>query len=163
MKENNNKKKDISRRDALGLIGKGVAAAAVTGVVLNSTKNVRAQSANTLDFVVDNYRSFMRSSNSDWASQIIVRSPDNLQQCSIFFIKAGENIPANTVSVDGNNGVVYFPAGRTSEIRDFLRYERPIRITVVGSSGIATLSNDKDEDPGDHDFKLRRLLNHTHP
>jgi len=161
MKENNESNDKYTRRDALGLIGKGVAAVAVTGVVLSSTKDVSAQSASILDFEINNYRSFMRSSNSIWTSQIIVRSPDNLQQCSVFFIKEGETLPANTVSADGNNGAVHFPTSQTAEIREFLRYERPIRITVVGSNGIATISNDKDENPGDHDFKLRKLLNNT--
>ena len=162
-KENTNKENitEINRREALGLIGKGVAAAAVTGVVLNATKDTSAQSANVLDFVIKDYRSFMRSSNSFWTSQIIVRSPDFNQQCSILFVKDGETIPMNTVSADGNNGMVHFPTSQTAEIREFLRYERPIRITVVGSNGIATISNDQDENPGDHDFKFRRLLNNT--
>jgi hypothetical protein len=37
------------------------------------------------------------------------------------------------------------------EIRDFLRYEKPIRVTVVASNGIATLSTDEYESVGNHD------------
>lgn len=158
-KENKN---DVSRRKALGLLGKGLTAAAVTGVVLNSNKNVSAQSTNTLDFVIQDYRAFVQSAPQfAWTTQIIVRSPDFNQQCTIRFMKDEQNIPANTVSVDGNSGVLHYPKSRLAEIRDFLRYERPVRLTIVGSNGIATLSNDADEKPGDHDLRLSRLLNNN--
>ncbi len=62
MKDNNSKQEnEYTRREALGLIGKGVAAAAVTGVVLNSAKTVSAQSGTNLDFVIKDYRAYLQS------------------------------------------------------------------------------------------------------
>ncbi len=58
-------------------------------------------------------------------------------------MKDEQNIPANTVSVDGNSGELYYPYSRMAEIRDFFRYERPIRLTIVAGNGIGTLSNER--------------------
>ncbi len=44
------------------------------------------------------------------------------------------------------------------EIRDFLRYERPVGVTIVGGNGIGTIANWQDEKPGDHDLRLSRLI-----
>ena len=76
-------------------------------------------------------------------------------------MKDENNIPANTVSADGNSGELYYPYSRMAEIREFMRNERPIRLTIVGGNGIGTLSNEKDEKPGDHDLRLSRLVNDT--
>ena len=66
-------------------------------------------------------------------------------------MKAGEAISANTVSTSGNSASVYFPKGRLADNRQFLRNERPVRIGINGSNGIATLSNDEYEFVGDGD------------
>ncbi len=156
--------KKISRRDAAGLIGKGVAAAAVAGVVLGTTKKASAQSGTNLEFVIKDYRAYVQSAPQfGWTTQIIVRNSEFTKQCTIYFWKDEANVPANTVAPDGLSGALYYPNSRLAEIRDFLRYERPVRLTIVASNGIGTLGNDKDENPGDHDFKLRRLLNNTTP
>lgn len=155
-------KNEYTRRDALGLIGKGVAAAAVTGVVLNGTKKASAQSTTNLDFVIKDYRAYLQSAPQfAWASRIIVGDETFTQQCTIFFMKDEQNVPSNTVSADGNSGELYYPYSRMAEIREFMRNERPIRLTIVAGNGIGTLSNDKDERPGDHDLRLSRLLNNT--
>jgi len=155
-------KKTYTRRDAVGMIGKGVAAAAVAGTVLSTAKTTNAQSASVLDFVVKTYRAYMPSAPQyGWTAQIIIQDETRSLQCSVLFWKDEDNIPANTVEADGVSGKLYYPASRLSDIRDFLRYERPVRLTIVGGNGIGTLSNDLDENPGDHDFKLRKLLNNS--
>ncbi|NNE68047.1 MAG: hypothetical protein HKN33_15905 [Pyrinomonadaceae bacterium] len=158
----NSKKKEYTRRDAVGLIGKGVAAAAVTSAVLGTAKEVKAQGAVNLEFVIKDYRAYMQSAPQfQWTTQIIVRSGDFTKQCTLYFWKDEANLPANTVAADGLSGAMYYPESRLAEIRDFMRYERPIRLTIVAGNGIGTLANDADEKPGDHDLRLSRLVNNT--
>ena len=155
-------KKKISRRDAMGMLGKGVAAAAVTGAVLSGASTANAQTNTNLDFVVKHYRSYLQSTPGyAWASRIIVQDKTRTYQCTVFFMKDENSLPVNTVSADGLSGQLYYPYSRMTEITDFLRYERPIRLTIVAGNGIGTLSNELDEQVGDHDFKLKRLLNYT--
>ena len=138
-----------TRREALGSLGKVVAASAIGLAVMN--KNVQAQSLN-LDFVVANYRTYLTSSTQYiWESRIFLYSGAGAT-CAIHFIKDGGAVPANSVSSNGLLAYVYFPRYRFAEIRDFLRYEKPVRITVVASNGIATLGNEYDELIGDYDI-----------
>ena len=146
----------------MGMIGKSVAAAGVTGAVLSGANEVSAQTATNLDFVVKDYRAYMQSAPQfQWTTQIIVRSGDFTKQCTLYFWKDEANLPANSVAADGLSGAMYYPESRLAEIRDFMRYERPIRLTIVGGNGIGTLANESDERPGDHDLRLRRLLNNV--
>lgn len=155
-----NEKKTYNRRDAVGIIGKTVAAAAVAGTVISTTETVNAQSSVNLDFKIKFYRSYLQTGYA-WASRIIVMDETRTYQCTIFFMKDENNIPPNTVAADGLYGELYYPYSRMAELRDFFRYERPIRLTIVAGNGIGTISNELDEKPGDHDLRLSRLVNNT--
>lgn len=141
--------KKLTRRDALTALG----TAAAAGVLMTATsREVHAQ-ASTLSFVVDSYRAYYYSAPQySWEARINLYSADHGQQCVLYFMKDGETMPANTVSAGGNSANVYFAHGRLGEIREFLRNERPVRATIVGSNGIATLSNEDYELVGDGDI-----------
>ena len=157
------KKKEISRRKALGWVGKGVAAATVAGTITTSAEEVQAQSSTeTLDFQIKYYRAFMPSAPQyGWSAQIILQDETRTKQCSVLFWKDEDNIPANTVEPGALNGKLHYPASRLMEIREFIRNERPIGVTIVGGNGIGTIANWNDEKPGDHDLRLSRLLNNS--
>jgi hypothetical protein len=144
MKENNEK---LTRREALGTFGTVLAATAVVGL---ASQTANAQTT-TLDFVVANYRAYLHSAPQyNWESRIYLG--DGISRtCVLYFMKDGQTIPANTIAVNLLSANVYFPRTRFAEIRDFLRYEKPLRITVV-SNGIATLGNDENELIGDLDI-----------
>ena len=138
----------FNRRDALATIGKTAAAAVLATV---AAPKIEAQST-TLSFVIDTYRVYYHSAPQyDWEVRIYLYSAGLSQQCNLYFMKEGEAIPANTVAASGNSASVYFRSGRLADIRELLRNERPLRVTVVGSNGIATLSNDDYELVGDAD------------
>lgn len=144
-------KKTYSRRDALDLIGKGVIASALAGTFLSNAQTTEAKAYLTLDFVVKDYRVYIHSAPQySWTSRMYLRSA-NGKSCTIYFMKDGQTIPGNSVSSNGISGKIYFPHNRYEEIREFLRYEKPVRLTLVGSNGIATLSNDSYELVGDLD------------
>ena len=144
------RKEKLSRRDALATLGKTAAAAAVLATA--AARNVQAQSA-TLSFVIDTYRVYYHSAPQyDWEVRIYLYSPGMSQQCYLYFMKEGEAIPANTVAANGNSASVYFRSGRLADIRELLRNERPLRVTVNGTNGIATLSNEDYELVGDADL-----------
>lgn len=146
MSENNQNK--ISRRDALGTIGAVVASAAVVGLV---SKTVQAQST-SISFVIDTYQSYIRSSTQyNYDSFMFLYDTIKTRWVALYFMKEGQVIPANTVADDFQTAKVYFPNSKFAEIRDFLRYEKPARITVVKSNGIATLHNEEYELVGDLD------------
>ena len=117
-----------------------------------TSREVHAQSS-TLSFLVDTYRAYYHSAPQySWETRIYLYSADHAQYCVHFFMKDGQTIPANTVSATGNSASVYFAHSRLAEIREFLRNERPVRVTIVGSNGIATLSNEDYELVGDGDI-----------
>lgn len=146
MSENSNK---LSRREALGTLGKVLAATAVVGL---AKQNAEAQTQ-ILDFTVEKYRAFKYSAPQyNWEARIILYDLSQSKSCSLFFMKEGQTIPPNTVAANLLSANVYFPRNCFQEIRDFLRYEKPVRITVVGSNGIATLSNEEYELVGDLDI-----------
>lgn len=139
-----------TRRAALGTIGKA-AAASVIGLAVMS-KTAQAQALN-LDFAVESYRVFTYSAPQyNYESRIFLYNYAVGANCYLYFMKDGQTIPTNTVAANGLSANVYFPRNRFADIRDFLRYEKPVRITVVASNGIATLSNDHNELIGDHDI-----------
>jgi hypothetical protein len=138
-----------TRREALGTIGQVVAASAIGLAVMSQT--AQAQSLN-LDFVVAYHRTYLHSyAQYSWESRIFLYSGTGAT-CALHFIKDGVTIPANSVSSNGLLAYVYFPRHRFAEVRDFLRYEKPVRITVVASNGVATLGNEYDELVGDYDI-----------
>ncbi|NOT49099.1 MAG: hypothetical protein HOP17_15270 [Acidobacteria bacterium] len=142
------KSKEMNRREALTKFG---AVAAATVVASAAGGEVLAQSS-TLTFVVETYRAYYYSAPQySWENRIFLYTAGNSQSCVFYFMKEGQAIPANTVAANGLSANVYFPNGRLAEIREFLRNERPVRITVVGSNGIATLSNEDYELIGDAD------------
>jgi hypothetical protein len=147
MTSNNDEKPN--RRQMLTALGGAAAAAAI---VVSATGKAHAQSL-TLSFVVDRYRAYYHSAPQyNWEARIYLYSVGPDQSCVLYFMKEGEAIPANTVSANGNSANVYFRNGRLAEVREFLRNERPVRIGVAGSNGIATLSNDEFEFVGDGDI-----------
>lgn len=146
MKEINEK---LNRRQALATMGKVAAAAMVTAAV---STELSAQST-TLSFVVDTYRAYYYSAPQySWEARIYLYSVDRTQNVSLFFVKDGQTIPANTVTANGLSASVYFPNTRLADIRELLRNERPIRVTVVGSNGIASLANEDYELIGEADM-----------
>jgi hypothetical protein len=148
MSENKNieNSNGISRREALGTIGTALAATAVIGLA-----NQTAQAQNiTFQFVVDSYRAYLHSAPQyNWESRIYLFGEG--KSAGILFMKDEIAIPANTIATNQLSANVYFPKSRFAEIRDFLRYEKPVRLTVV-SNGIATLGNDDNELIGDLDI-----------
>lgn len=139
---------NLNRREALATLGKATAAAVL---VTAASKKVNAQST-TLSFVIDTYRAYYYSAPQySYECRIFLYSAGNAQSCILQFVKEGQTIPANTVAAGGASANVYFAHSRLPEIREFLRNERPVRVTVVGSNGIATLSNEDYELVGDGD------------
>jgi hypothetical protein len=139
----------FTRREALGTIGKVVAASAVGMTVMSNT--AAAQTTN-LEFVVETYHLWMYSyPQYGHESLMFIYSAGNRQYCQLYFMKDGVSIPANTIAADGMSGRVYFPRSRFAEIRDLLRYEKPVRI-VVTTGGVASLSTYEQEAVGDHDI-----------
>lgn len=137
-----------NRREMLTALGGAAVAAAV---VVSATGTAQAQAA-TLSFVVDRYKAYYYSAPQyGWEARIYLYSTGLDQSCVLYFMKDGETIPANTVAASGNSANVYFGSNRLADIREFLRNERPVRIGVMGSNGIATLSNDEYEFVGDSD------------
>ncbi len=146
-----NEKKKYTRRDVINLLGKGAVASVVGASLLGNAGNIEAKAIQTLDFVIKDYRVYIHSAPQySWSSRIYLRSSKG-KSCTIYFMKEGQNLPPNQVSSTGNSGKIYFSENKYSEIRDFLRYEKPVRLTVVGTNGIATLSNDNYEAVGDYD------------
>lgn len=142
-------KKTLSRREAIGSLGTVLATAAVVGI---ATGSADAQTQ-IFDLTVDKYRALIYSAPQySWESRIILYDVSQSKSCSLFFMKDGQTIPPNTVAANLISANVYYPRARFVEIRDFLRYEKPVRITVVGSNGIASLSNDEYELVGDLDI-----------
>lgn len=139
-------RKKINRREALSTFGKATAVA----LAVSTSTEVFAQST-TLSFVIETYRAYVHSAPQyNWETRIYLYGAS--QTCVLFFMKEGQAIPANTVAANGLSANVHFPNTRLAEIREFIRNERPIRITVVGSNGIATLSNEDYELVGDADI-----------
>lgn len=143
------KNEQLNRRQALTKLGMVTAA---TVIAAAASKNVKAQST-TLSFVIDTYRAYNYSAPQyNYECRIYLYSAGNAQTCILQFMKEGQTIPANTVAVGGASANVYFAHSRLPEIREFLRNERPVRITVVGSNGIASLGNEDYELVGDADI-----------
>ena len=142
-------KKKLNRREALTALGTATAAAVIVSA---TAKNVHAQSS-TLSFVIDSYKAYHNAAPQySYECRIFLYSAGFAQTCVLVFMKEGQTIPANTVAVGGNSANVYFPYSRLAEIREFIRNERPLRIAVVGSNGIATLVNEDYELVGDADL-----------
>lgn len=148
------KKNQFTRRQALGAMGK-VAAGTVIGTAVLNTDILAETDARstTLNFTAARYVAYLHSAPQySWESRIFLYSNPFKFSCVLMFMKEGQTIPANTVSPDGVSATVYFPRNRYEEIRDFLRYEKPVTVTVVGTNGIATISNGEYELVGDHDM-----------
>ena len=142
-------KETWSRREALATLGKTAAAAVV---VTAASREIHAQPS-TLSFVIDSYKAYHNSAPQySYECRMFLYSQGLSQYCVLIFMKEGQAIPANTVAVGGNSASVYFPYSRLAEIREFIRNEKPLRITVVGSNGIATLMNEDYELVGDADI-----------
>jgi hypothetical protein len=146
MSKNTNK---LTRREALGTLGTVLAATAVVGLT-SRTAHAQVQS---ISFVIDTYQAYIRSSTQyNYDSFIFAYDTVKTRNIALYFMKDGQTIPANTVSDDLQTAKVYFPRNRFQEVKDFLRYEKPVRITVVKSNGIATLHNEDYELVGDSDI-----------
>jgi hypothetical protein len=145
MSEETNK---ISRREALGTLGTVLAATAVVGLV-SETAQAQAQS---FEIGVDRYVVLVLAaplSSSD--ARIRLQESATGKYCTLYFMKAGQAIPTNTVAADLLSAKVYFPQSRYMEIRDFLRYEKPVIINV-SSNGTASIENGVYELVGDLDI-----------
>jgi len=138
----------LNRREALSTIG----TAAAAGILMTAaTREVQAQSS-VLSFVIDTYRAYYYSASQySYEARINLYSAGNAQTCALIFMKDGEPIPANTVAVNGVSGIVHYAGARLAAIRELLRNERPVRLTINSANGIATLSNDEYELVGDAD------------
>jgi hypothetical protein len=142
MSEDKNK---ISRREALGTLGTVLAATAVGGLV---SETAQAQAA-SFEFVVTKYRAYIYSAFSQ--ESLILMQDGTGKQALLNFRKDGVALPANSLSANQLVAQAHFPLSRFDEIRDFLRYEKPVRF-VLTSTGIASISNDSDELIGDFDI-----------
>lgn len=136
-------KNTMNRREALTMLGAasavGIAGAAFTG-------EVSAQSS-SLAFTVRTYRLFIQPNPQySWSARLIVKNAP--YQCSLLFIKTGNNIPQNSISVDGLSGNFYLPENMLESVMELIRREAPIRVTIAGGSLIGTIANEQDEEPG---------------
>jgi hypothetical protein len=139
----------LDRREVLATLGKATAAAVLVTAV---GREVHAQSS-TLSFVIETHRAYYYAApqyNNE--CRIFLYNAGLSQSCTLIFMKDGQTLPANTVAVGGNSASVHYPHFRLAEIREFLRNERPLRVTVNGTNGIATLSNEDYELVGDADI-----------
>jgi hypothetical protein len=144
MSEETNK---ISRREALGTLGTVLAATAVVGLV-SETAQAQAQA---FDMGVDKYVVLIYSSPLSTQDSRIKLTEATGKFCNLYFMKAGQAIPTNTIAADLLSAKVYFPQSRYMEIRDFLRYEKPVIINV-SSNGTASIENGVYELVGDLDI-----------
>ena len=142
------RKEKLTRREALTTLGTATAAAVIVSA---TAKSMHAQSS-VLSFVVDTYRAYYYSAPQySYECRIFLYNAGLSQYCTLIFMKDGQTIPANTVAAGGNSASVHYPHFRLAEIREFLRNERPLRVSVNGGNGIATLSNEEYELIGDAD------------
>ena len=143
-----NEKTDMNRREALTKLGMAAAAAVVVTAAGN---NVQAQTAN-LTFLIATYRAYHQSAPQySWETRIYVYNEGVSQYGQLFFMKEGQALPANTISANGLSGNIYYPISRLSEIRELLRNEKRLRLTLA-TNGIATISNETYEPIGDADL-----------
>ncbi len=151
-----NEKKELTRRQALSTMGKAAAATVIGAAALNTEALAISDTESrvtTISFVVGSYTAYLHSAPQySWESRIIMFSNPMKFTYDVLFIKEGRAIPANTVDASGVYAKVHFPASRFMEVRDFLRYEKPVRVTLVGTNGIATISTNEYELIGDHDI-----------
>lgn len=86
----------------------------------------------------NSYRLYYQSAPQySWQSRLYFYN-DGAYVGSVFFMKEGENIPANA-EVSGKPRL-YFPDSKFEEIMNVLRYDKPLYITLVTSNGIGTIS-----------------------
>lgn len=138
---------DLNRREALASLGKVVAAAAVVSVA-----STEAFAQSSLTFLVATYRAYHQSAPQySWETRIYLYNEGASQYVILHFMKDGQTIPANTINANGLSGSVYFPATRMAEIRELLRNEKRLRLTIA-TNGIATLFNETYEPIGDADL-----------
>lgn len=140
-------KERLNRRDALATLGK-VAAAAL--VVPAASGEAFAQS--NFSFLISTYRAYHQSAPQySWETRIYVYNEGVSQYGLLHFMKEGQALPANAISANGLSGNIYFPYSRLSEIRELLRNEKRLRLTLA-TNGIATISNETYEAIGDADI-----------
>lgn len=139
----------LTRREALGTFGTVLAASAVVGL---ASKNVQAQ-VQSLNFTVEKYQIHFRSAAQySFDSFIFLYDTSYTKNVAVYFMKEGQTIPVNTVADDLQTAKVYFGRNMFQEVCNFLRHEKPVRITVVKTNGIATLYNEGYELVGDLDI-----------
>ncbi len=146
--ENTNK---ISRRDALGTLGTVLAATAVVGLASN-TAEAQAQG---FSCVPDKYRVFISSADPqirNWDARIILSDSVSSKRVTLTFIRQGIVVPTNTISFGQTSAEIFFPANRFAEIRDFLRFEKPIRIDMGGADFHANIYSGESELIGEYDI-----------
>ena len=86
----------------------------------------------------DTYRLYYHSAPQyQWQSRLYLYN-DGSYEGSIFFMKDGVDIPANTDI--GGKPRLYFPTSKFEEIMNVLRHEKPLYISLVLSNGIGTIS-----------------------
>lgn len=96
----------------------------------------------------NSYRLYYHSAPQyNWQSRLYLYN-DGVFIGSIFFMKEGQNIPAN-IEIAGKPRL-YFPSGKYGEIMDMLRHESPLYFTLVTSNGIGTIST-SDEPIGEEE------------
>ena len=136
-------KNTINRREALTMLGAasavGIAGAAFTGEAYAQTSS--------LSFVVRTYRLHIQPNPQySWTARLIVKNAP--YQCSLLFIKTGNSIPQNSISLDGLSGNFYLPENMLESVMELVRREAPIRLTIAGGSLIGTIANEQDQEPG---------------
>lgn len=142
MSETTNK---LSRREALGTLGTVLAVTAAIGL---ASETAQAQAA-SFEFVVTKYRAYIYSSFSQEA--LIMLQDGTGKQALLNFRKDGVALPANSLSANQLVAQVHYSLSRFDQLRDFLRYEKPVRF-VLTSAGVVSLGNDADELIGDLDI-----------
>ncbi|MCU0239850.1 MAG: hypothetical protein MUC29_10435 [Pyrinomonadaceae bacterium] len=146
--ENTNK---ISRREALGTIGTVLATTAVVGL---TSETAEAQTQG-FSCVPDKYKVFIVSADPqlrNYNAKIILIDSVNSKRATLTFMREGVAIPTNSIGFGQTTAEIYFSASRYAELRDFLRYEKPIRVDMGGLDFHANIYSGESELIGDLDI-----------
>jgi len=96
----------------------------------------------------NSYRLYYHSAPQySWQSRLYLYN-DGAYVGNIFFMKEGQNIPAN-IEISGKPRL-YFPSSKFEEIMNVLRHEAPLYLTLVPTNGIGTIST-SDEPIGEEE------------
>jgi hypothetical protein len=148
MTEETNK---ISRREALGTLGTVLAATAVVGLV-SETAQAQVQG---FFCVPDKYKVYIASGDPqirNYNAKIVLIDSVNSKRAILTFMKDGVAIPTNSIGFGQTTAEIYFAADRYADLRDFLRYEKPVRVDMSGGDFHVNIYSGESELIGDLDI-----------